>query len=110
MTRLIAYGVWTATLMPSVTSSLTSADPSPYLDPTLPIATRVADLLSRMTLDEKAAQLGYALRDTVCGLSRSQVLALYPHGLGGTPAGGIACSNAVQVREGCDVGLWWLCA
>ena len=31
---------------------------APYRDATLPVAERVADLLSRMTLDEKIAQLG----------------------------------------------------
>src|SRR5262249_9267696 len=29
----------------------------PYLDPSLPVATRVADLLGRMTLDEKIGQM-----------------------------------------------------
>ncbi len=33
---------------------------APYRDPTLPIAERVADLLGRMTLDEKVGQLGSA--------------------------------------------------
>ena len=32
----------------------------PYQDPTLPVATRVADLLSRMTLDEKIGQMTQA--------------------------------------------------
>jgi beta-glucosidase len=31
---------------------------SPYLDPALPVADRVGDLLSRMTLEEKLAQIG----------------------------------------------------
>ena len=34
----------------------------PYQDPTLPVATRVADLLSRMTLDEKIGQMTQAER------------------------------------------------
>jgi len=35
-----------------------AAEPSfPYRDPSLPLETRVADLLSRMTIEEKAAQL-----------------------------------------------------
>ena len=29
----------------------------PYRDPTLPVATRVSDLLGRMTLDEKIGQM-----------------------------------------------------
>ncbi len=34
-----------------------SAKPLPYLDPSLPTQQRVDDLVSRMTLDEKVAQL-----------------------------------------------------
>ncbi|MFU8851151.1 glycoside hydrolase family 3 protein [Micromonospora sp. SL1-18] len=37
----------------------------PYQDPTLPVATRVADLLSRMTLDEKIGQMTQAERGSV---------------------------------------------
>jgi len=33
-------------------------DNAPYMNPSLPVAERVADLLARMTLDEKIAQLG----------------------------------------------------
>lgn len=36
-----------------------SSEKAPYLDRTLPIEQRVADLLSRMTIDEKIAQLGF---------------------------------------------------
>jgi beta-glucosidase len=35
----------------------TSASTAPYLDPARPVAERVSDLLSRMTVDEKLAQL-----------------------------------------------------
>ncbi|MFI6327176.1 glycoside hydrolase family 3 protein [Micromonospora chersina] len=37
----------------------------PYQDPTLPVATRVADLLARMTLDEKLGQMTQAERGSV---------------------------------------------
>ena len=37
----------------------------PYQDPALPVATRVADLLSRMTLDEKIGQMTQAERGAV---------------------------------------------
>jgi beta-glucosidase len=37
----------------------------PYQDPTQPVATRVADLLSRMTLDEKIGQMTQAERGAV---------------------------------------------
>jgi len=39
-----------------------SAAAQPYKDPSLPVATRVADLLSRMTLDEKLGQMTQAER------------------------------------------------
>src|SRR4029078_7099092 len=36
----------------------------PYLDPSLPVATRVADLLGRMTLDEKIGQMTQSEQQT----------------------------------------------
>ena len=50
---------------------------APYLDATQPIAARVADLLSRMTLDEKLAQIGCVwstqlARATACSRSRGR--------------------------------------
>src|SRR4051794_37946082 len=42
-----------------------TAGPYPYQDPTLPVATRVSDLLSRMTLDEKLGQMTQAERSAV---------------------------------------------
>jgi beta-glucosidase len=41
------------------------AAPLPYQDPSLPVATRVADLLARMTLAEKVGQLTQAERGAV---------------------------------------------
>lgn len=38
-------------------SSNSSNSSLPYKNPSLPVATRVQDLLSRMTIEEKAAQL-----------------------------------------------------
>src|SRR5262245_46673217 len=37
---------------------------APYLDPSLPVATRVADLLGRMTLDEKIGQMTQSEQQT----------------------------------------------
>jgi len=51
-----------ATLVPAPGSS---AAGFPYQDPTLPIPTRVADLLGRMTLDEKIGQMTQAERGSV---------------------------------------------
>lgn len=41
------------------------AAPLPYQDPTQPVATRVADLLSRMTLDEKIGQMTQVERSSL---------------------------------------------
>lgn len=42
-----------------------TSSPHPYWDPKLPVAERVADLMSRMTLDEKVAQVcALSLRDS----------------------------------------------
>jgi len=49
-----------AGIVPPVTAA--TAAGLPYQDPTLPVATRVADLLSRMTLDEKIGQMTQAER------------------------------------------------
>jgi beta-glucosidase len=38
-------------------SGLSAQNPAPYLNPSLPVQDRVTDLLSRMTLDEKVAQM-----------------------------------------------------
>jgi beta-glucosidase len=61
----------------------------PYQDPSLPIEERVEDLLSRMTLDEKLAQLGcvwstqlVATVDGVTDFSPDAAASLMPHGTG----------------------------
>jgi beta-glucosidase len=48
-----------------VASTRAAAFTFPYQDPSLPVATRVADLLSRMTLDEKAGQMTQAERSAI---------------------------------------------
>jgi beta-glucosidase len=60
----------------------------PYLDPAAPIAERVADLLSRLTLDEKIAQIitlwdgKGALLDAERRLLPERLGAAFPHGIG----------------------------
>ncbi|MDH5769966.1 MAG: glycoside hydrolase family 3 C-terminal domain-containing protein [Candidatus Bathyarchaeota archaeon] len=44
-------------LLITETPAVTSQEPPPYLDPTLPPENRALDLLSRMTLDEKVGQM-----------------------------------------------------
>ena len=49
-----------------------AAQTPPYKDPSLPVATRVDDLLSRMTLDEKLGQMTQAERASVSGAQITQ--------------------------------------
>ena len=57
-TRLFAAALLCAALSPALFAQQAPAD-APYLDPKLPIEKRVDDLISRMTLEEKASQLGH---------------------------------------------------
>ncbi len=57
----------------------------PYLDASLPVEDRVADLIGRMNLDEKLAQLGaVAFPDLIAGdhFDADAALAVVPHGIG----------------------------
>src|SRR5277367_5111044 len=74
----IACGLMAMTILP-----LHAADTAPYLDPAQPIDTRVADLLSRMTLDEKIGQMVQADLDCV---TNHQDIATY--GFGSMLSGG----------------------
>jgi len=49
----------------AVSLAPSSAKAQPYKDPSLPVAARVADLLSRMTLDDKLGQMTQAERTSV---------------------------------------------
>jgi beta-glucosidase len=67
--RVVALAM-TAALLASwavvaTTSTAAQAAVPPYQDPAQPVATRVADLLSRMTLDEKIGQMTQAERSKV---------------------------------------------
>ncbi|BCJ77150.1 beta-glucosidase [Catellatospora sp. IY07-71] len=63
VSRLTAAALLGTTLL--LPSSAGAAAPFPYQDPALPVATRVADLMSRMTLDEKLGQMTQAERGSV---------------------------------------------
>ncbi|MYM95532.1 glycoside hydrolase family 3 N-terminal domain-containing protein [Duganella vulcania] len=60
----------------------------PYKDASLPLARRVDDLLGRMTLDEKVAQMQCIwqdkklIQDAQNEFSAEKAMRLYPHGLG----------------------------
>ena len=82
-------------MLASVSAGVLVASPAlaaaavPYRDPALPIAARVQDLLARMTLEEKAAQLLSAwqsksrLIDPDSGaFSPDRAAKAYPHGIG----------------------------
>jgi beta-glucosidase len=98
--------VWTmavqllATLLSTVTGSFAqntqSSNPPPYLDPAQPIAVRVDDLISRMTLEEKASQLVNQSRaiprlqvpeydwwsEALHGVARAGVATVFPEPIG----------------------------
>ena len=79
------------------------ADHLPYHDPGLPVATRVNDLLSRMTLDEKLGQMTQAERASVTNAQITQFrLGSLLSGGGSAPANiatSIGTSKAVR-RQG----------
>ncbi|WP_144127134.1 glycoside hydrolase family 3 N-terminal domain-containing protein [Catellatospora sichuanensis] len=67
----------------------------PYQDPALPVATRVADLLSRLTLDEKLGQMTQAERASVTSSEITQYrLGSLLSGGGSAPASNNAASWA----------------
>jgi beta-glucosidase len=53
---LLAFGL-AAVLRQAATEPPAATDEPPYRDPSLPVATRVADLLSRMSLEDKLGQM-----------------------------------------------------
>src|SRR6266513_2133568 len=82
---------------------------APYLDATQPIATRVADLLSRLTLEEKLAQIGCVWSSSViedgrfsAARARDKLAQGTGHitRIGGatvlTPGDSARCANALQ--------------
>jgi len=87
-----------------------SSEDVPYLDLKQPLEARVGDLLARMTLDEKLAQIGCvwssSLLDERGAFSENHARAKLAHGIGHitriggatvlTPAGSAAFANAIQ--------------
>ncbi|MGH8023933.1 MAG: hypothetical protein ACRED1_10150, partial [Limisphaerales bacterium] len=73
---MISKGLTTLTLICSLATmsaaALGAPDGAIYLDPSRPVDERVADLLSRMTLDEKIGQMTQADLDCVTNLSDIQ--------------------------------------
>jgi beta-glucosidase len=67
-TLVAAVAGWGVALAPTTAA----AQSFPYQDPSLPVATRVNDLLSRMTLDEKLGQMTQAERLAVTNAQITQ--------------------------------------
>jgi len=84
-----------------VAATLSVAQPAaaalPYLDPSLPVATRVADLLSRMTLDEKLGQMTQAERGSVTAADVTQ------YRLGSILSGGGSAPSPNQASAWADM-------
>lgn len=66
--------------------------PFPSKDPTAAIPARVNDLLAKMTLQEKTAQLSYGYV-TLCDANDAK---RFPNGVGGVAAITINCTNGGQ--------------
>jgi len=90
--------------VPSVDATNSSAAP-PYLDSSLPLDTRVHDLVSRMTLDEKVSQM----QDVAPAIPRLQIPAYnwWNEGLHGVARAGIATvfPQAIGLAATWDTGL-----
>ncbi|RIJ76510.1 glycoside hydrolase family 3 [Nakamurella silvestris] len=80
----IALTSTAATVGPLAPRVALNAQNMPYLDPTLPVAQRVADLMGRMTLAEKAGQMTQAERLGI-GATNTDISRLY---LGSLLSGG----------------------
>ncbi len=85
--------------------------PHPYQDPTLPIDARVDDLVARMTLDEKLAQIGCVWSTQLVddeAFSPDKAASLMPHGTGHVTR--IAASTGLRPRENAafmnDIQRW----
>jgi beta-glucosidase len=65
--RIVAICLWVVlfTTLGSSVAQTASSGPPAYLDPAQPVNVRVDDLVSRMTLEEKASQLVNQSRGTI---------------------------------------------
>ena len=84
---------------------------SPYRDPRVPIAERVADLLSRMTLEEKAAQVVGVFPTVFMGPSGPdphKMREIIPHGVGHICMGGNLASRPEELASVLNSIQEWL--
>lgn len=72
-------------LISSVVFAASAEERPPYLDPALPVEARIADLLPRLTLDEKVGMIHAATKFTNAGVPRLGIPPLHlsdgPHGV-----------------------------
>ena len=94
-------------------------DDAPYKNPKLPTDQRVKDLISRMTLEEKAAQVGHTApaiprlgvpeynwwNEGLHGVARAGIAAVFPQAIGLATR---AKSPAVKTSSGLATPIiWW---
>ncbi|MGI5241567.1 glycoside hydrolase family 3 N-terminal domain-containing protein [Dactylosporangium sp. CA-139066] len=72
MRRSVVISALVGLVVASLTGVLPAAAAEPYLDPSLPVPQRVADLMSRMTLDEKLGQMTQAERGSASAADVTQ--------------------------------------
>ena len=97
-----------------VVATSASAAGEPYRDPSLPVATRVADLMSRMSLDEKIGQMTQAERASITNSQITQfrigsILSGGGSALLAAPAEGLTLAdkqsvNRALLKSGASIG------
>ena len=95
-TRTLQGVLWVAIILVGIAGCARSPEPPPYLDPSLPVAVRVDDLVGRMTLEEKISQtmnnapaidrLGIPAyewwNEALHGVARAGVATVFPQAIG----------------------------
>jgi beta-glucosidase len=92
-------------------NAIAGAQPPAYKNPSLPVDTRVQDLLNRMTLEEQVAQLyGVFSRDTLAfdtegNYISSRDSALLNRGIGSFGSGSLRSVQSLRYRTACLNGI-----
>ena len=102
---------WQTAVFLSILGMTLSAQPPPYKDASLPVETRLEDLISRMTLEEKAQQLfSVGIRDTAAfdeagNFISTEDTAIINRGLGALFARSLYFSKSDRHQALCINGL-----